>query len=242
MTKNSQPMTKILFTRPIDDASRTVLREAQLDFTETSFLRYTPSVSDEVLKTIRAGLSQHLVFTSQNAVRIFFQTLDNQRLKLPNSTQCYAISGSTKTILQKFNHTPTLTADSAKQLARVILKKTDVRDVTFVCGNLRLPDLPSILTKNNVSVQDLVVYRTEWTPLSIRTPYDAIVFFSTSAVDSFLINNKLNPEMLFFTLGKTTATYLKKKIKAQNVVVASKPELMVLMETIVQNYSFAAIA
>lgn len=227
-------MTKILFTRPIDDASRSALSEAKIDFTETSFLRYTPSVSDEVLKAIRAGLSQHLVFTSQNAVRIFFQTLDNHRLKLPNTTQCYAISGSTKTILQKFNHIPILTADSAKQLARAILKKKDVKDVTFVCGNLRLPDLPNILTKSDIKVQELVVYRTEWTPLSIRTMYDAIVFFSTSAVDSFLINNKLSPEMPFFTLGKTTATYLKKKIKAQNVVVAPKPELRVLMETIVQ--------
>ena len=232
-------MTKILFTRPIDETSRKVLYEAQLDFTETSFLRYTPSVSDEVLKAIRAGLSQHLVFTSQNAVRIFFQTLDNQRLKLPQSTQCYAISGSTKTMLQKFNHAPTLTADSAKQLARVILKKGGIQDVTFVCGNLRLPDLPNILIKNGVQVQDLVVYRTEWTPLSIRTPYDAIVFFSTSAVDSFLINNKLTSDMLFFTLRKTTATYLKKKIKAQNVHIAPKPELPILLETIVQNCSFA---
>ena len=91
-------MTKILFTRPIDDASRSMLIENSIDFTETSFLRYTPSVSDEILKTIRLGLSQHLVFTSQNAVRIFFQTLDNQRLKLPFSTQCYAISGDTSVI------------------------------------------------------------------------------------------------------------------------------------------------
>ncbi len=230
-------MTKILFTRPIDEASREALIEAKLDFTETSFLRYTPSVSDDVLKAIRAGLSQHLVFTSQNAVRIFFQTLDNQRLKLPHATQCYAISGSTKTMLQKFNHAPTLTADSAKLLARVILKKVNPDTVTFVCGNLRLPDLPTILTKNKVNVQELVVYRTEWTPLSIRTPYDAIVFFSTSAVDSFLINNKLHPEMPFFTLGKTTATYLKKKIKAQNVLISAKPELPVLVDTIVKNYA-----
>jgi uroporphyrinogen-III synthase len=228
-------MTKILFTRPIDDASRTALSEAKLDFTETSFLRYTPSVSDDILRAIRAGLSQNLVFTSQNAVRIFFQTLDNHRLKLPNTTHCYAISGSTKTMLQNYHHDPVLTADSAKLLASAILKKTDIKDITFVCGNLRLPDLPNILSKNNIKIQELVVYRTEWTPLSIRSVYDAIVFFSTSAVDSFLINNKLNPEMPFFTLGKTTATYLKKKIKAQNVIIAPKPELKVLMETIVQN-------
>ena len=228
-------MTKILFTRPIDDASRLTLTEANLDFTETSFLRYTPSVSDEVLKAIRSGLSQHLVFTSQNAVRIFFQTLDNQRLKLPNLAQCHAISGSTKIMLQKFNHAPTLTGDSAKLLARAILKKKDIDKVTFICGNLRLSDLPNTLTKNNVKVQELVVYRTEWTPLSIRTPYDAIVFFSTSAVDSFLINNKLDPEMPYFTLGKTTATYLKKKIKAQNVYIAAKPELPILVKTIIEN-------
>ena len=233
-------MTKILFTRPIDDASRAALTTANIDFTETSFLRYTPSVSDDVLRAIRAGLSHHLVFTSQNAVRTFFQTLDNQRLKLPNTTQCYAISGSTKTMLQKFNHAPTLTADSAKQLASAILKKKEVKDVTFICGNLRLSDLPNTLIKNDVKVQELVVYRTEWTPLSIRTNYDAIVFFSTSAVDSFLINNKLSPEMQFFTLGKTTATYLKKKIKAQNVVVSAKPELKVLMETIVETFQVVA--
>ena len=64
---------------------------------------------------------------------------------------------------------------------------------------------------------------------------DAIVFFSTSAVDSFLINNKLSSEMPYFTLGKTTATYLKKKIKAQKVIISPKPELKILVETIVQN-------
>ena len=89
--------------------------------------------------------------------------------------------------------------------------------------------------KNDVNVQELTVYRTEWTPLSIRTPYDAIVFFSTSAVDSFLINNKLDPEMPFFTLGKTTATYLKKKVKAQNVHISAKPELPTLIDTILKS-------
>ena len=229
-------MTKILFTRTIDEATRDALDASDLAFTEASFLRLTPSVSDDLMRQIKRDLTPNLIFTSQNAVRLFFQTLDNQRLKLSQATRTFSASGATQALLKSLGYAPTLAANSARSLARSMLKLGDIKEATFVCGNLRLPDLPETLREGSVAVNELIIYRTEWTSQAIRSAYDAIVFFSPSAVDSFLLNNELPPGIPIFTLGKTTATYLKKKLHAKNVTVSPRPELPALVAAIVEKF------
>ena len=182
---------------------------------------------------------KNLVFTSQNAVKIFFETLAEAQLsksfKLLESYNTsrlknFSTSGATKDLIEKYGISPTLSADSAKELAYLMLEKADLsQGVHFLCGTISLPYLPNILSENGVSVKKITVYETVMTPLSISEPFEAIVFLSLSAAESFLKENSLPSPIPVFTLGKTTADYVLKNTTATNIFVAEKPTIAALV-------------
>jgi uroporphyrinogen-III synthase len=245
----------ILFTRSLDDASRARLHAAHINFAEIDFIKQTPSVDAAVLNIITTSLTEHIVFTSQNAIKIFFQIIDNQGFKLNKNTKFYSLSGTTKMLLEQYAYPPQLTADTGSALAKVMLE-TGIKDgVTFICGNLRMPYLPDFLSKNGVKVQELIIYKTELVPLSISdfgfTILDlrfdksivnpkskiqnALVFFSPSGVDAFLIKNKIPEETVIFAMGKTTAGHITEKTSINTVLFPENPTLSGLIDLVVNN-------
>jgi uroporphyrinogen-III synthase len=225
----------ILFTRTLDDVSRARLREANIDFNETDFLKQIPILTEGVYNFIQNDLSEHLVFTSQNAIKIFLQIIDNQGFKLNKNTKLYSLSGTTKTLLEQLGYPPQLTADSGSALAKAMLENGIKDDVTFICGNLRMPYLPDILIKNNVKVKELIIYETQMQSVMIP-PLGAegkIVFFSPSGVDAFLIKNTLSETATIYAMGKTTAGHIAEKTGIHQVIFPEKPVLSNLMDLII---------
>lgn len=229
-------MYKILFTRSIDDADKEKLRAKGFEVVEHNFLAVhaLPDAANIVLADIKDF--KNLVFTSQHAVRIFFDVLKNHHIRLDASVKIFSTSGETKNIIQKNGFLPALSAPSAQPLAHLMVEKADLcESVYFICGNLSLPVLPDILLKNGVSLKKLVVYETVKYPLSIEPSdkaFDAVVFFSLSAADAFLVNNTLHVWTKVFTLGSTTADYVKEKTQIKSIFAADKPTIESLIETI----------
>jgi uroporphyrinogen-III synthase len=259
----------ILFTRSIDFTHKQTLREAGFEVLEYDFLKTQklPYADKAILNEIQN--IKNLVFTSQNAVRIFYDALTEAQLsksfKLLESyhasseaqrskgfkplerywasdIKIFSTSGATKDLIEKYGITPTLSADSAKQLANEMLDKIDLsQGVHFINGTLSLPHLPNILTKKGISVKTITVYETVLTPLSIGAPsdsisfnFDSIVFLSLSAAESFLLKNTLPDSTPVFTLGQTTADYVRKNTNATNIFVAEKPTIAAIVSTILQ--------
>ena len=175
----------ILFTRSINFTHKQTLQEAGFEVLEYDFLKTQKlSKADEAILNEIPHI-KNLVFTSQNAVRIFFDVLTEAQLSksfkllesydasneaqpskgfkplegyLASDVKIYSTSGATKDLIEKYGITPTLSADSAKLLAGDMLDKMDLsQGVHFICGNMSLPHLPNILTKNSIVVKKITV-------------------------------------------------------------------------------------
>jgi uroporphyrinogen-III synthase len=255
----------ILFTRSIDSTHKYTLQEAGFKVLEYDFLKTQKltSADEAILNEIQD--IKNLVFTSQNAVRIFFDVLTEAQLskssKLLESYDAsneaqpskgfkplegystsdlkfFSTSGATKDLIEKYGITPTLSADSAKLLAGDMFDKIDLsQGVHFINGTLSLPHLPNILTKKGISIKKITVYETILTPLSISANFDALVFLSLSAAESFLIKNTLPASTPVFTLGQTTADYVRKNTNATNIFVAEKPTIAAIGFIILQYFN-----
>jgi uroporphyrinogen-III synthase len=80
-----------------------------------------------------------------------------------------------------------------------------VAEIVFFCGNKRRDELPSFLKQAGVKTQEVVVYETAETPATTTNEFDAVLFFSPSAVQSFFGANRMEPKTVCFAIGKTTA-------------------------------------
>ncbi len=240
----------ILFTRSIDETSKNRLTAAGIDVLESNVLTINalPTASDDILNAFADF--KNLVFTSQHAVRIFFDILNKNHIVLsPDpedsggvdpSVYLFSTSGETKKVIEKYGYSPTLSAPAAEPLAHLMLEKADLSGgVHFIGGTLSLPILPDILTRNHVSLTKLVVYETL---IAYQCPtgeltigsFHAVVFFSLSAADVFLLHHRMENSTLVFTLGKTTAEYVRHKTGINTIFTADKPTIESLVDTVIR--------
>lgn len=155
------------------------------------------------------------VFTSSNAVRAVAQLFQK-----PISWNVYCLANETaKTVTQLFQLPISGTAPDASTLADVIIKNGE-KKVFFFCGNLRREVLPQKLHAANISAEEIVVYETIETPNVVTKNYDAVLFYSPSAVQSFFSVNTLHNAVPLFAIGATTAEAIQKQVS--NPVVVSK--------------------
>jgi uroporphyrinogen-III synthase len=189
---------------------------------EKEFIRVVPIVNDHLNKKINKLVSGNntVVFTSKNAVAA---VAANNRFDDPN-WKIYCIEGATKKEVRKY-FDETLVAGAAKNasaLAEVIAEKNDGNKVIFFCGNKRREDLPLLLKQRGLEVEEIIVYNTELIPQKIVDDYEAVAFFSPSAVESFFTDNTLKKNIICFSVGRTTTETLKKYTRNE-VITSDKP-------------------
>ncbi len=97
----------------------------------------------------------------------------------------------------------------AEALAKDISGYPEIKAISFICGNKRLDHLPNLLQKNNISVNEIMVYRTSYRGKRIHEPYHAVFFFSPSGAESFFQTNILPKHTPCFCIGETTAASVK---------------------------------
>ena len=114
------------------------------------------------------------------------------------------------------------TAENATALAEKIIEKESPEEVIFFCGDQRRDELPQLLKNEDVIVNEIVVYETIPVPHKLSKTYTSILFFSPSAVESFFLANKATDKTIFFAIGNTTASAIKKNC-SNRVLVADAP-------------------
>jgi uroporphyrinogen-III synthase len=138
------------------------------------------------------------------------------------------------------------TADSARQLAEVIIQKVGPgsgrgqgsvpdRKIYFFCGDLRREELPALLTDNGFRVDEQIVYRTILTPQPAPDKYDGIVFFSPSAVESFFSVNTVTPDTRMFAIGATTANAIRTRCD-NRVIISHRPEKSTMIRQMIDYF------
>lgn len=154
------------------------------------------------------------IFTSKNAVK----ALQHTDMQIDN---CFCVGEKTLALLEERGYKVVENADNSADLAQKIIQKHSDKHFIFFSGNKRRDELPQLLKTNNISFEEIHVYKTSLNLKKFETEFDGILFFSPSGVESFSIKNQINAPA--FCIGKTTAEEARKH--TNNVIVASKPTI-----------------
>ena len=98
---------------------------------------------------------------------------------------------------------------SSKDLALKIGDKYSKKKFNYFCGKQRLKTIEIFAKKNNIDIKISEVYETFEIRKKIKEKFDGIIFFSPSAVRSYVSLNSLNTQKVF-SWGQTTAKEIKK--------------------------------
>ncbi len=211
--------TKILSKKHISNFSKNNIKVLNYGFIKIKSINFSSNL-----------IYKNIIFTSKNAVKSVLQ-LNKISIKTP----VFCVGKKTKNLLEKNNFNVVLYKDYAKDLGVEIVKNHKNNSFTFFCGNLRKETLPNKLKEHNITFNEIKVYETLLKPHIIKEPANAILFFSPSAVESYLILNTIKNEVCF-CIGKTTAQVLENK-KIKNIIIAKKPSVENVINKVINYYN-----
>ena len=222
----------ILSTRPLPQQLIQEAAEKNSEVDCTSFIETKPLHDDFIfIATEKYGKHSTVVFTSMTAVEALTNAVDTTGTRW----RIACMEGTTLNLVQnKFpNSTIIATASNAKQLAEKIIALNNDKYIAFFCGDKRRDELPALLKENNIEVEEVVLYKTKFTPVIIDKNYDAILFFSPSAVESFFSVNKINATTVLYAIGKTTAETIK-QFSNNKIIESASPSKEQLLKLAVE--------
>ena len=231
-----QNKIQILSTAPLREDLVERTSEAGIVMEVISFIETEPIQSIEVQQEIEQVLLQMatVVFTSGNAVEAVAAELDGQQPEW----EIFCLGGSTRELVTRYFGAQAIAgfADNALDLAETISVTSDATDVIFFCGDLRRPELVNNLHKNGIEVEEIVVYQTIVVPQKLKKDYDGVLFFSPSAVNGFFKLNKAAEKTVFFAIGKTTESELRKKVR-NKILVSQEPSKENVVEMAIEYFT-----
>ena len=180
-------LVPILSTKVLSPSQRETLENAYFSVIEADFIA-TKNQNFELTE-----INSNLIFTSQNAAQSVLLHPKCQELKSKN---VFCVGIKTKALLEENGFNVIVYVDYAADLAEIITLIYANESYTFFSGNLRKETLPKALKEAKIKFNEIQVYETSLTPKKVKEAVEAILFFSPSGVESFLMENKLKKEKL----------------------------------------------
>lgn len=172
---------------------------------------------------------ENVVITSKNAVEALLMNFSAMELQFKN---IYCVGRRTKRMIEKRIGKVTHMEANAKKLANYLIDYIEGAEVTYFSSDLRLDDLPNLLEKNHIKVNEIEAYQTKYDSEKLENTVDGIMFYSPSTVDSFLKQNKANG--IAFCIGETTANVANKHF--EDVRIAKVPTVESVIELVNEHY------
>jgi uroporphyrinogen-III synthase len=217
-------LVPILSTKVLSPSQRETLVNAYFSVIEEDFIA-TKNQNFDLTE-----INSNLIFTSQNAAQSVLLHPKCQELKSKN---VFCVGIKTKALLEENGFNVIVYVDYAADLAEIITLIYANESYTFFSGNLRKETLPIALKEANIKFNEIQVYETSLTPIKIKETVEAILFFSPSGVESYLMENKLKKEICF-CIGETTAAAL--PINVKNIIVANQPSIEEVIENAIAEF------
>ncbi|HEX3024766.1 MAG TPA: uroporphyrinogen-III synthase [Chitinophagaceae bacterium] len=210
---------QILCTKLLDEITIHKAAAQSINIDIVSFIEIEKINSPELIQKIQSLQSKKItvVFTSVNSV----ESVSKHLTEKPD-WKIFSIGGATKEKVLKFFDEKSIlaTAKNATALSEKIIAHKSIKELTFFCGDQRLNELPETLFNYGINVNEIVVYKNILRPVAIEKDYDAVVFFSPSAVNSFFSLNTLPINTVIFSIGKTTTATIQSY--CSNMVITSE--------------------
>ena len=227
-------LINILSTRPLGEALVANAAKNNVVLDSRAFICVQKMIALETLIKIKELATQKatVVFTSMNAVEIVAEIITG--MHAVSDWRIYCMGGNTLSLVKNIwtnNHIKGTGKNAATLAEKIIADQVD--SIHFFCGKIRREELPTILRKEKIQVNEWIVYETILTPSTIEKTYDGILFFSPSAVESFFSVNQTIGASVLFAIGTTTETVIKKFTK-NKIVTGDFPEKEQLLNKAIQ--------
>lgn len=219
--------TSILSTKTLSSEQRQALLDANFDLLEQDFIE----IKNNLFKLNE--INDNLIFSSQNAV---LSLMEQNGWEILKTKSVFCVGIKTKELLEQNGFKVDVYMDYASELAEIITLIYNKESYTFFSGNLRMETLPNALKSEGITFNEIEVYQTKLAPFKIseQEKFDGILFFSPSAVESYLTNNKIKKEVCF-CIGTTTAKALELN-KVKNIVIAEIPTINDVIVEVIEYY------
>jgi len=233
-------MTKqinILSTKKLLPTQKQALLDAEIALIDEDF------IETKIKNFQLSKVNDNLIFTSQNAVQSVLKHPKCEELKNKN---VFSVGMKTKDLLTENGFNVIAYTGYASDLAEIISLIYNKESYTFFSGNLRRDVLPNTLKENGITFNEIEVYETNITSKKTTPPsghpskggekrFDGILFFSPSAVESYLKSNTIKEEMCF-CIGETTAEALENR-KTKNILIADSPSVENVIDEVIEYYN-----
>lgn len=202
----------------------------EVPFIETELS--TDTITIESLKNL-ANQNAVVVITSQIAV----DWLAKNIITVPNWSIACMKGETQKSLCDKgWGGLVQQTANNGLKLAMEIALHIPVgTTIHFLGSRQRLATLPNYLLGQGYKVNELIAYTTLAKKQVLQKKYDAVVFLSPSAVNSFFEQNTLDANMRIFAIGQTTANAVK-KLSNNELIISKDTSQLELFNTIYNYY------
>jgi len=172
------------------------------------------------------------IATSKNAARYIKRMALRGTVRLPDAI--FAVGASSSAIVEGIGPKIIMPGEAnAKSLAEKIRSMYNSGRFCFFKGNLALDTIPRLLSET-FDIAEVECYKT--TKLQTAIPgdeYDAIAFFSPSAVEAFVEACNKAEQKPIFAIGKTTSNAVAQLLGAE-AIVPTRPTAELLLETVKQ--------
>ncbi len=222
----------ILSTKKLNPPIVSQLEQDGFSVIENDFISITFALTKAVKERLtKIDNNDVLVFTSANGIESVKNFIDRNL-----SFQVYCISGKTTQFVEAaFPNAKIIDIAPYGNLLAEKIIASGVKKVVFCCGNIRRDELPSMLKSNDVEIEELVVYETIETPKLINQHFDAVLFFSPSAVNSFFTSNQLKSDVVCFSIGTTTEAAIRNYTN-NTIIIADEPTQESLVNQIKKHF------
>lgn len=223
----------ILSTKHLDSLLISEASEKNIFIDAIPFIKTVPIISSEILEKLKEYADKNIIaiFTSVQAAKAVYDYLEK-----PVSWNIYCTGGATKEFVQA-NFSESFicgTGKNANEIAAKIINEKKASEVYFFCGDKRLNTLPDLLSNNDIKVNEIICYQTIHTPVIINKNYDAVLYFSPSAVESFFSINKIRDSISLYAIGETTASAIK-KFSNNKILIAENPSKEEILKLILES-------
>ncbi|RNC88253.1 MAG: hydroxymethylbilane synthase [Winogradskyella sp.] len=184
---------------------------------------------NRIPKSVVKSEIKNVIITSKNGVEALLTNFSVSELQFKN---IYCVGRRTKKMIENRIGKVKHMASNAKKLAEYLVEYIEGVEVTYFCSDLRLDDIPKILSDNNITVNEVEAYQTKFDADKIEDNLDGTLFYSPSTVESFVKQNAT--EGIAFCIGETTAKAAKQYF--DDVRVAKVPTVESVIELVNEYY------
>lgn len=197
------------------------LRVESSDFIKIAANRIKPATLKAVHKNV--------VITSKNGVESILNNCASEDL---NFQTIYCVGRRTKRLIEQKIGPVKHTGKNAKALANHLVEFIEGSEISYFCSDIRMDELPTILAKNHIKVQEIEAYSTKLEAPKLPDSIEGVLFYSPSTIQSFLQKNK--PNCIAYCIGESTAKEARKYFEV--VRVAKIPTVESVIDLVNQNY------